>query len=105
MRRKLDWLRALVIGVFCFTVGVGAEHLAAKTYVQDSPPAPFITFAPETILHFWSQQALARGVTNDAQWATAMGLVFSTTTFPGADPTALAFLRSFFTQYVHVGNP
>lgn len=58
-----------------------------------------------THAHATSQQALARGVTTDAQWNTAMGTIFSAANWPGVDPTALAFLRSYFVQVVHVGIP
>jgi hypothetical protein len=102
----LKKLRAILLAALAFGAGlVAAPRLMAVPFVQDTPPAPIISLTPEQILHFWSAQALTRGVTNDAQWATAMNTLFATATSPGMDPTALAFLRSFFIQYVHVGVP
>jgi hypothetical protein len=75
------------------------------TYVQNSAAEPAISYTPDALLKFWSVQAGVRGVTTDAQWQTAMATIFSAANFPGVDPTALAFLRSFFVQLVHVGNP
>lgn len=99
--------RVLFYALLCGLIAVGISarlRLAnGQTTIQDTAAAPPVTFTPDTILHFWSAQALTRGVSNDTQWAAAMAQIFSTTTFPGADPTALAFLRSFFVQYVHVG--
>lgn len=71
--------------------------------VGNSASEPLITLTPEALERFWSVQAGARAVTNDAQWSTAMNTLFSAANFPGVDATALAFLRSFFIQFVHVG--
>ena len=97
-------IRTLLIVASAFTAGLFlAPRLLAGTFVQDTVVAPVVSFTPEALLKFWSNQALARGVTNDAQWNTAMNQIFSAAAFPGVDPTSLAFLRSFFIQYVHVG--
>jgi hypothetical protein len=75
------------------------------SYVQDTSAAPAVSLTPDVLTRFWSQQALARGVTTDPQWNAAMAAIFSAANFPGVDATALAFLRSFFVQFVHVGIP
>lgn len=97
-------LRVLLIVVVAFGAGLFvAPRLLAGTFVQDTSASPIVSLTQEALLKFWSNQALARGVTNDAQWTTAMNQVFSAAAFPGIDPTSLAFLRSFFIQFVHVG--
>ena len=105
MKRVLGFLVGVGLALALFVI---ADHItrpakAQATFLQDTVSAPLISFTPDVLLRFWSQQAQARAVNTDAQWATAMATIFSTASFPGADPTALAFLRSFFTQYVHVG--
>jgi hypothetical protein len=99
---------ALLLVVFLCGVSTGAilrQTARAQTYISDSPAAPAVSLTQGALLKFWSNQAAARGVTNDAQWNTAMNTLFATGTSPGMDPTALAFLRSFFIQIVHVGVP
>jgi pseudouridine-5'-phosphate glycosidase len=101
-------LAAVVVGVslaaLLLAVAVRiAPPVQAQTSVADTTSAPFVTLQPDTLCKFWSNQAAARSVATDAQWTTAMATLFSTSTSPGVDPTALAFLRSFFVQYVHVG--
>jgi hypothetical protein len=97
-------LRTISVALLAFGAGlVAAPRLLAGNFIQDTAAAPVVSFTVEPLLKFWSNQAFARGVTNDAQWATAMNTLFATGTSPGMDPTALAFLRSFFIQYVHVG--
>lgn len=97
----------LVAGfVVSFALGFGVHRVAtAQAYVADTSASPFVSLTPDALTRFWSQQAAARGVTTDAQWNTAMQTLFSTSTSTGVDPTALAFLRSFFIQFVHLGVP
>jgi len=105
MRRVLGFL----IGFNLSLAVWGAVHFApaarAQSYVRNGSTDPAISLTLPGLLSFWSGQAAARSVTTDAQWNSAMQTVFSTTAFPGVDPTSLAFLRSFFVQVVHVGVP
>lgn len=102
MKTQLKKLGFACLLVVVLVVGFAIGRARAIT-ISDTAAGPAVSFTPDAILKFWSNQAFARGVTNDAQWATAMNTLFATGTSPGMDPTALAFLRSFFIQYVHVG--
>lgn len=73
--------------------------------VADTQAAPFVTLTPDALCKFWSNQAFANGVNGDPGWNIAMATLFSSANWPGVNATSLAFLRSFFVQYVHVGVP
>jgi hypothetical protein len=78
--------------------------MSSNSSIQAGPTDPPIVLTQDQVVRFWSAQAGLRGVTTDAQWATAMGQIFSAAAFPGVDPTSLTFLRQFFIQVVHVGT-
>lgn len=77
----------------------------AQSFVADTTNAPFVSLTPDALCKFWSNQAQANGVSGDPGWNTAMATLFSSANWPGVNATSLAFLRSFFVQYVHVGVP
>lgn len=88
-----------------FMFGGLRRPVSAQTYIADTAASPSISLTPDALLHFWSNQALSNGVMTDGQWNTAMAQLFSAANWPGVNATSLAFLRSFFVQYVHVGGP
>ena len=106
MRRVLGFLCGLALALALFVV---ADHVTrpvkAQTYVADTGTAPSVSLTPEALCRFWSNQAQANGVNADAGWNTAVANLFSSANWPGVNATSLAFLRSFFVQYVHVGVP
>lgn len=104
MKSKIaGFLAGLAVAGLVIACEVRIRPVRADQQVQNSATDPIVSFTPTTLLKFWSVQAGARSVTNDAQWSTAMNTIFSASNWPGVDPTALAFLRSYFVQVVHVG--
>ncbi len=102
----LRWTGIIVLAaVLGFVMASLRAPVAAQTYIADTSLSPSVSLTPDALCKFWSNQALANGVTTDPQWNTAMATIFSSANWPGVNATALAFLRSFFVQYVHVGVP
>ena len=106
-------MRRLVVAlVVVVAIAGGAVHVRfeahrarAGSYVADTASSPAVSLTPEALCKFWSNQAAAQGVSADPGWNTAMASIFSAANWPGVNATSLAFLRSFFVQYVHVGVP
>ena len=100
--RRLLFVIAFVAGI---VAGVACGVRYARAYTADTGTAPFVSLTPDALCKFWSNQAAAQGVSADAGWNTAMQSIFSAANWPGVNASSLAFLRSFFIQYVHVGIP
>lgn len=95
-----------IFAVALFAIGVfigRAMPVHAQNSIADTSAAPFVSLTPDALCKFWSNQAQAQGVSADIGWNTAMASIFSGANWPGVNATSLAFLRSFFVQYVHVG--